>query len=54
MFECNLYEKVPLFSSGCFLTDKPEQSYSEDDDECKPVQEVRGQCDQPIDVCLKC
>ncbi|XP_035018657.1 tumor necrosis factor receptor superfamily member 6 [Hippoglossus stenolepis] len=37
-----------------FFTDKPEQSYSEDDDQSKPVQEVCGECDQPIDVCLKC
>ncbi|XP_053287627.1 tumor necrosis factor receptor superfamily member 6 [Pleuronectes platessa] len=37
-----------------FFTDKPEQSYSEDDSECRPVQEVCGECDQPIDVCIKC
>ncbi|XP_062256041.1 CD27 antigen [Platichthys flesus] len=37
-----------------FFTDKPEQSYSEDDSECTPVQEVCGECDQPIDVCIKC
>ncbi|XP_060936770.1 tumor necrosis factor receptor superfamily member 6 [Limanda limanda] len=42
-------------SKDSFLfTDKPEQPYSEDDSECRPVQEVCGECDQPIDVCIKC
>ncbi|KAK2844739.1 hypothetical protein Q5P01_011398 [Channa striata] len=37
---------------GYFLTQKPapESQFSEDEDVSKPVQEVCGKCDQPIDV----
>lgn len=51
IFELPVYKNFPLFPccAGYILTEKPATA-SEDEGVSKPVQEVCGKCDQPIDV----